>query len=92
VIPLVLPVDPFLLDKLAFQAKAGCYAGDLAGVIGLNAADGDERVAGLGEGVWDEVFEFAGFVAAAGDGRVEVVAFGVDLGGGGEGSGDVLWE
>lgn len=90
-VPRVLPVDPFLLDELTFQAEGCGDAGDLAGVVGLDAADGDEGIAVGGEGVWDEVFEFAGFVAAAGNGGIEVVAFGVDLGGGGEGGGDVLW-
>lgn len=90
-VPRVLPVDPFLLDELTFQAEGCGDAGDLAGVVGLDAADGDEGIAVGGEGVWDEVFEFAGFVAAAGNGGIEVVAFGVDLGGGGEGGGDFLW-
>lgn len=59
--------DPFLLDSDGFEARGGgdgCYG---AGVVGLYAADGDEVGAGLGEGVGDEVFEFADFVAAVGE-------------------------
>lgn len=58
-------------------------------MVALDAADRDEGIAVLRQGVWDQVFEFAGFVAAAGDGRVEVVAFGVDLDMAAEGAGDV---
>jgi hypothetical protein len=82
-------IDPFLLHEFAFQSHGGGDAGDLAGVVALHAADRDEGVAVLGEGVRDQVFEFAGFVAAARDGRVEVVAFRVDLDVAAEGGGDV---
>ena len=82
-------IDPLLLHEFAFQAHGGGDAGDLAGVVALHAADRDEGVAVLGQGVRDQVFEFAGFVAAARDGRVEVVAFRVDLDAAAEGGGDV---
>ena len=55
------------MDGDGFEAgsgRDGCYG---AGVVGLHAADGDEVGAGLGEGVGDEVFEFADFVAAVGE-------------------------
>ena len=61
-----MPVDPVLLDDGGAEAVPGCDGGDLAGVVGLEAADGDQRVGLLGQGVGEEVFEFAGFVAAVG--------------------------
>lgn len=69
--------DPVFLDEGDVQAEGGGGGGDLAGVIGLDAADGDEGVAALGEGFGEEVLQFAGLVPAKGEGRVEVFAFGV---------------
>ena len=53
---------------------------DLARVVGLDAADRDERVAALGERVGDEVLELARLVAAVGEAAVAVVALGPDRG------------
>ena len=53
--------------------------GDLAGVVGLVAADRDQRVRALGERVGDEVLELAGLVAAVGEPGVAVLALGPDL-------------
>lgn len=86
----VLPINPVLLHKTGGEAGVCGGGGDLAGMVGLDAADGDEGRGVLGEGVGDEVLEFAGFVAAVGEGGVEVFAFGVDGGvqiGGGVGEG-----
>jgi hypothetical protein len=44
-----------LLDERGAQAQRGGRRGDLAGVVGLHAADADEGVAALGEGVREEV-------------------------------------
>ena len=54
-------------------------AGDLAGVVRLDAADRHQRVAALGERVGDEVLELAHLVAAERDARVAVLALGPDL-------------
>ena len=51
----------------------------LARVVGLHAADRDERVAALRERVGDEVLELAGLVAAVGQAAVAVVALGPEL-------------
>ena len=51
---------------------------DLARVVGLHAADRDERVAALGERVGDEVLELARLVAAEREPAVAVVALGPD--------------
>ncbi|KAF7174320.1 hypothetical protein CNMCM5623_006928 [Aspergillus felis] len=76
----VRPIDPVFLDEAGGEAGAGGSGGDLAGVVGLDAADGDEGCGVCGEGVGEQVLEFAGFVAAVGEGGVEVLAFRVDGG------------
>lgn len=53
--PPVGPVDPVLLDQRDLEAELGGRRGDLTGVVGLDAADADEGVAALGEGVGEEV-------------------------------------
>ena len=53
---------------------------DLPGVVGLDAADGDERVAALGQRVRGEVLQLAHLVAAERETGVEVLALGPDLG------------
>ena len=60
------PVDPALLDEAGLQSQVSGDRGDLTGVIGLVAADRHERVRARGEDVEDDVFEFAGLVAAEG--------------------------
>lgn len=57
---------PFLLNSDGFEPTGGGYGGHGARVVALHAADGDQSVAALGQGVCDEVFEFADFVAAVG--------------------------
>ena len=76
----VRPVHPALLHEHALEPGAGGDGGDLAGVVGLHAADGDERVAALGERVGDEVLQLAGLVAAVRDAGVAVLALGPDGG------------
>ena len=52
---------------------------DLPRVVGLDAADRDERVAALRERVGGEVLELAHLVAAVGEAGVAVLALGPDL-------------
>src|SRR6185312_14319406 len=49
------------------------------GVVGLEAADGDDGVRALGEDVRDDVLELAGLVAAEGQARVHVLPLGPEL-------------
>ena len=56
----------------------GRHRRDLARVVGLDAADGHERVAALGERVREEVLELADLVAAEGEAAVAVLALGPD--------------
>ena len=64
----VRPVDPALLHEHAARGPgARGDRRDLARVVGLDAADRDQRVAALGERVGDEVLELAGLVAAEGE-------------------------
>ena len=72
------PVDPTLLDEDALHAGLGGRRGHLARVIRLHAADRDERVAAVRQGVGDQVLEFANLVAAEGEAGVDVVALGPD--------------
>ena len=70
------PVHPVLLDEDAFEARVCGHRRDLAGVVGLDAADRHERVAALGEGVGEEVLELADLVAAEREAAVAVLALG----------------
>jgi hypothetical protein len=49
-------------------------------VVGLHAADRDQRVAALRQRIRDEVLQLAGLVAAVGDPGVAVLALGPDRG------------
>ena len=51
----VLPVDPVLLESGGTQAEFGRDGGDSAGVVGLDAADGDEGITSLGNGIRSQV-------------------------------------
>ena len=70
------PVDPALLYQHALQPEARRHRRHLPRVVGLHAADRDQRVAAGRERVGDQVLELAGLVAAEGDARVAVVALG----------------
>ena len=74
----VRPLHPVLLDEHALQARVRSDSRDLAGVVGLDAADGDERVAALGDRVREEVLQLAHLVAAEGEAAVAVLALGPD--------------
>ena len=63
-----------------FMPEVRGDGGDLPGVVGLVAADGDERVGAAGEGVGDDVLQLADLVAAVGQAAVDVLALGPDLG------------
>ena len=73
------PVDPVLLHGHGAEPEVAGDAGDGAGVVGLHAADRDERVAALGERLGDEVLELAHLVAAERDAGVAVLPLGPDL-------------
>lgn len=48
-------------------------------MVGLDAADGDERVATLFQRLRDQVFQLAQLVAAEGQAAIAVLALGVEL-------------
>src|SRR5262245_51656145 len=79
VIDAVVPVDPALLHQPALHAELGGDGRDLAGVVGLHATDGDQRVAVLRDRFRHQVFELAHLVAAEGEAGVAVLALGPDL-------------
>src|SRR5690606_20501534 len=54
-------------------------SGDHAGVVGLDAADGDQRVGAGGDGVRDDIFELSQLVTAKGEAGIAVLALGVKL-------------
>ena len=56
------------------------HRGDLAGVVGLVAADRHQGVRALGQRLGDEVLQLAGLVAAVGEAGVAVLALGPHLG------------
>jgi hypothetical protein len=58
----------------------GRHRGDLARVVGLHAADRDQRVAALGQRVGDQVLQLARLVAAEGEPAVAVVPLGPQRG------------
>ena len=74
------PVDPALLHEHAAHPGARCCRRHLARVVGLDAADRDERVAALGARVGDQVLQLARLVAAVGEPAVAVVALGPHVG------------
>ena len=78
VVDRVRPVDPALLDEHGLEAELRGHRGDLAGVVGLVAADRHEGVGALREHVGDDVLELAGLVAAVRQPAVAVLALGPD--------------
>src|SRR6185295_3823446 len=69
----VRPVHPALLDQHAVEAAARGDRGHLAGVVRLNAAYRDQRVAALRQRVSHEVLELARLVAAVREPAVAVI-------------------
>ncbi len=67
------------MNSYGLEAEVTCNAGDLAGVIGLDTADGDEGVAAGVDCFGDEVLQFADLVASEGDAGVAVFSFCLDL-------------
>ena len=63
-----------LLHEHATKPEAGGDGRDLPRVVRLDAADRDERVASLREGVRGQVLELARLVAAVGEPGVAVLA------------------
>jgi hypothetical protein len=68
-----------LLHEHATEPEVRGDRGDLPRVVRLHAADRDERVAALGEGIGREVLELAHLVAAVREPRVAVLALRPDL-------------
>ena len=75
----VRPVNPFLLYENAFKTEVSSDGSNLAGVVGLIAANRNERVGTLRNDVGNDVFEFAGLVAAKREPAVDIFPFGPDL-------------
>ena len=73
------PIDPVLLHRDDLEAEVARDTGDRARVVGLDAADRDQRVAALGDRLGHEVLELAHLVAAERDAAVAVLALGPDL-------------
>src|SRR5690606_12102953 len=79
VVERIRPVDPVLLDGHRAQPEVRGDSGDLARVVGLDAADRHERVASLLQRVRDEILELADLVATEGDSGVAVLPLRPDL-------------
>src|SRR5207237_9741615 len=78
-IDLFLMRHPAFLDQPAFHADLGRNGRNHARVVRLHAADRDQRVGVGGDRIGDDVFELAQLVAAEGEPRIAVLAFGVEL-------------
>ncbi len=70
---------PALLNQAAFHAELGGDGRDLASMVGLHPADGDQRIGAGGNRVGDDIFELADLVAAESQPRIAVLALGIDL-------------
>src|SRR6185437_8450857 len=66
------PLDPRLLHEHTAEPEPRGDRSDLARVVRLDAADRDERVAPLGQGVGDEVLELSRLVATEREAGVAV--------------------
>src|SRR5690242_5822399 len=76
VVDRIWPVHPAFLDEHALEAYPGRDRRDLAGVVGLHAADRNQRVAAFGQGIGDQVLQLARLITAVGDPRVAILALG----------------
>src|SRR5699024_9772208 len=76
VVARIIPIDPALLHEAGPETEVGGHGRDLAGVVGLVAADRDEGVRARGEDVGDDVLELARLVPAEGETGVDVLALG----------------
>ena len=75
----VLMRHPAFLHQAALHADLGRNRCDHAGVVGLHAADRDQRVGIGGDRIGDDVFELAQLVAAEGQPRIAVFPLGVEF-------------
>ncbi len=75
----VLVRHPAFLHQPALEAELGGDGGDHAGVVGLHAADGDQRVGVRRDDVGHQVLHLAELVAAHGETGIAVVALGPDF-------------
>ena len=75
----VLVRHPAFLHQPALHADLGRDGGHHAGVIGLHAADRNQRIGIRSDRVGNDVFELAQLVAAEREPRIAVLALGVEL-------------
>ncbi len=75
----VLVRHPGFLHQAALHADLGRDGGDHPGVVGLHAANRDQRVGVGGDCVRDDVFELAQLVATIGEAGIAVLALGIDI-------------
>jgi hypothetical protein len=73
------PVHPALLHQVRLESRGRGRGGHLPGVVGLDPADGDQRVGSLRQGVGNQVFELPDLVAAEGEAAVAVITLGPDF-------------
>ncbi len=64
--------DALFENENALQADLGRRGCCLPGVVRLKCAQGDQRIGALAQRIGDQVFEFAGLVAAGGEARAIV--------------------
>src|SRR5699024_5083883 len=67
VVARIIPIDPALLHEAGLETEVGGHGRDLAGVVGLVAADRDEGVRARGEDVGNDVLELARLVPTEGE-------------------------
>ena len=75
----VLMRHPAFLHQTALHADLGRNGRNHAGVVGLHAADRDQRIGVGGDRIGNDVFELAQLVAAEGEAGIAVLALGVEL-------------
>ncbi|MNK89185.1 hypothetical protein D3C87_1091850 [compost metagenome] len=72
-------VHPVLLHQHTLHAQVGGDRSNLAGLVGLDAADRHQGVAALIDGFGNQVFELACLVPAEGQATVAIFTFGIQL-------------
>ena len=75
----VLVRHPALLNQTALEADLCGDRGDHAGVVGLHAPDGNQRVGVRRDRVGNDVLELAQLVAAEGETGIAILPLGIEL-------------